>query len=114
MIVRRVLYAVCLLASVLVLIGLAAGVRVGMPIAPEDRLELPGAGFRVVRGAGAPDEDALQISGVGQDRSAVQAMSLLPVEAADYPILRYRFERFPGCSSSRCCSGAPTSPTRCT
>lgn len=95
MIVRRVLYALCLLASVLVLIGLAAGVRVGMPIAAEDRLELPGSGFRVVRGAGAPDEDALQISGVGHDRSAVQAMSLLPVEAADYPILRYRFERFP-------------------
>lgn len=95
MIVRRVLYAVCVLASVLVLIGFAAGVRWGMPMLPEDRLELPGSGFRVVRGAGAPDDDALQISGVGADRSAVQAMNLLPIDAGDYPILRYRFERFP-------------------
>lgn len=95
MIVRRVLFFLSLCISIPLLVAWAAGVRWGMPVAPADRLELPGSGFRVVMGAGAPDDDALQVSAVGKNRSAVQAMSLLPIEAADYPILRYRFERFP-------------------
>lgn len=76
-------------------LGLAAGLSWNTPLRPVRLQVLRGDAFRVVLGAGVQDEGALRVGAVGDDGNALQATVLDGIRAADYPILRYRFEDFP-------------------
>ena len=93
--IRVGVYAFALFACTLLLLFLAADTSWHMPLRPAHRITLHGANFRVVSGAGAQDEDALNIGSVGDDDNAVQTIALDHVGADDYPVLRYAFENFP-------------------
>lgn len=82
-------------AFVAVLLGWNAGVDWRSPWQPSQRIAMRGADFRVVMGGGAQDEDRLRIGAVGEERTALQSSARSDIEAAAYPLLRYRFEHFP-------------------
>ncbi|WP_440221807.1 hypothetical protein ACQQ2N_11960 [Dokdonella sp. MW10] len=92
---RRALFGVVMLLGTFVLLAWAAGLQPSSPFSPEQRMSLPGSGFRVVMGAGAEDDDRLRIGAVGEDRTALQSVVLNGIEADEYRLLRYRFEQFP-------------------
>ncbi len=92
---RRALFGMIVLSGTLLLLAWAAGLQPSSPFSPEQRMSLPGSGFRVVMGAGAEDDDRLRIGAVGEDRTALQSVVLNGIEADEYRLLRYRFEQFP-------------------
>ena len=76
----------------------AASIPPGAAVQPSQRLRHAGADFEVVAGTGAGivGERLLNISSIGRDQLAVQALPLAaPIDAADFPVLRYRWRRFP-------------------
>jgi len=65
---------------------------------PEQRLRYAGLDFHVVIGAGAGIDSGkrLGINAVGAEHMALQSLALKePIEAASFPILRYRWQEFP-------------------
>jgi hypothetical protein len=92
---RKALFCIAVTLSLLVLLCWAAGVDWRSPLAPEANRNWTGSEFRVVMGGAAQDEDRLRIGAVGENRTALQAIALNGVDAAENPILRYRFEQFP-------------------
>jgi len=94
-VIRTSVYAFALCVCTLLLLFLAADASWHMPLQPAHCITLHGANFRVVSGAGAQDEDALNIGSVGDDDNAVQTIALDHVGADDYPVLRYGFKKFP-------------------
>lgn len=92
---RRLLFAVALAASWLVLFGWAAGVSWNSPLTPLESRHFDGAQLRVVMGGGAEDGNALQIGAVGDQRTALQSVLVTNLRAEDNGILRYRFDQFP-------------------
>lgn len=85
---------VALLGLVLVLVW-AADVQPRSPWVSATQLEWPGASFRVVVGQGRSSPGGLHVSRAAGDHSALQALPLQGVDAADTPFLRYRFSDFP-------------------
>ena len=76
----------------------AASIPPSAAMQPSQRLRHAGAGFEVVAGTGAGivGDRLLNISSIGRDQVAVQALALpAPIDAADFPVLRYRWQRFP-------------------
>ena len=76
----------------------AASIPPGAAVQPSQRLRHAGADFEVVSGAGAGivGDRLLNIASIGSDHMAVQALALAtPIEAGDFPVLRYRWQRFP-------------------
>jgi hypothetical protein len=92
---RRALFVVAILLSGLVLMLWAATADLRSPLFPDQHRAWAGSDFRVVMGGAAQDESRLRIGAVGEDRTALQSVVLNGIEAAEYPILRYRFEQFP-------------------
>ena len=92
---RRLGCAVALALAWMVVLGWAAGLSWNTPLRPARTKSLTGDAFRVVLGAGVQDEGALRVGAVGDDGNALQSIELDGIRAADYPILRYRFEDFP-------------------
>ncbi|MEO8458887.1 MAG: hypothetical protein ABI451_00020 [Dokdonella sp.] len=92
---RRLLFAVALAASWLILLGWAAGVSWNSPLKPQETQHFDGAQLRIVMGGGAEDGNALQIGAVGEQRTALQSVLVTNLRAEDNAILRYRFDQFP-------------------
>ena len=92
---RRVLFAIALLASVLTVLAWAARIEWSSPLTSIERLAFNGSEFRVVMGGASHDEERLRIGAVGAERTALQSVVLDAIDAGEHRLLRYRFEDFP-------------------
>jgi len=93
---RTVVLGIAFGAVVLVLLGWASGASPGSPFEPAQRLRRAGADFRIVMGAGLESGRRLAIGAVGAERMALQSHVLAqPLDAARFPVLRYRWDNFP-------------------
>ncbi len=108
----RVPFLVALLAAFwIALVGWASDAPLGAAFQPSERIRLEGNDFHVVMGAGVESGRRLGINAVGAEHMALQSHALPEaVDAAAFPILRYRWKRFRARSSFRSCSAAPISP----
>ncbi len=93
--IRRSACVLVLALLWIVILGRAANVSWHAPWQPAQVRVLAGRDFRVVLGAGVEDADALRVGAIGDDGNALQSIRLEDLRAADFPILRYRFDRFP-------------------
>lgn len=93
--IRRIACVIVLALVWIFVLGWAAGLSWNTPLQPARSKTLAGDAFRVVLGAGVQDKGALRVGAVGDDGNALQSVALDGIRAADYPILRYRFEGFP-------------------
>jgi hypothetical protein len=90
-----VLIALLSIAWVL-LLGWAAEVPLSAPLVPAERMRQNGADFDVVMGAGVDNEKRLAINAVGAEHIALQSRKFAsPIDAAAFPLLRYRWDDFP-------------------
>ena len=92
---RKALFTFTLVIGVALILFWAAGVRWSSPFFATQERNWDGSDFRVVMGGAAQDETRLRIGAVGENRTALQSVALNGVEAAENPILRYRFDQFP-------------------
>ncbi|MFI4969689.1 MAG: hypothetical protein ACHP7D_05745 [Lysobacterales bacterium] len=92
---RRALFAVALAASWCLLLLWAADIDWRMPFAPATQRDFAGSAFHAVFGSATAQASRLHVSAPAQDFSALQSTALADVRAADFPVLRYRFENFP-------------------
>lgn len=88
-------FAAALAASWLVLLLWAAGADWRAPFAPSNERQLPGSRFHAVFGRATPAAQRLEVEAAAEDFSALQATQLPELNAADFPVLRYRFADFP-------------------
>jgi hypothetical protein len=91
---RRLAFAAALAASWLLLLLWAAGVDWRSPWSPEQRRVFAGENFRAVFGTATVEGRGLHVEAPAQDDSALQTVAV-DLEAADFPLLRYRFADFP-------------------
>ncbi len=92
---RNSFFALAVLLSVAGILAWAAGLQWSAPFFSSQPRHWDGSDFRVVIGGAAQDETRLRIGAVGENRTALQSVVLNGIEAAENPILRYRFEQFP-------------------
>jgi hypothetical protein len=92
---RRVVCAVIIAGVWLIVLGFAAGLVWTSPFGSAMQLPITARDFRVVQGAGVEDGSAMRIGSVGDDGSALQAVSIDHLHADEFPLLRYRFDGFP-------------------
>ena len=92
---RRAVCAAFIAGIWLIVLGFAAGLVWTSPPLPSLKLPIAARDFRVVQGAGVEDGTSMRIGSVGDDGSALQAVSIDHLSAADFPVLRYRFDGFP-------------------
>jgi len=96
--VRVPLLAILLAALWIGLLGWASEAPPGAAFQPTQRMRYAGSDFHVVIGAGAGIDSGkrLGINAVGAEHMALQSLSLSqPIDAAAFPILRYRWQDFP-------------------
>jgi hypothetical protein len=91
----RALFVPVLAASWLLLLLWAAAIDWRAPLAPAERHVIKGSELDAVYGTVIPRDEGLRVVSANEDRSALQAGRLVGVDAADFPILRYRFKSFP-------------------
>ncbi|HKE47770.1 MAG TPA: hypothetical protein VKB52_06870 [Rhodanobacteraceae bacterium] len=78
------------------LLGWVAEVPLGAAFQPAERMRFVGSDFHVVMGAGIENDKRLGINAVGAAHMALQSIALArPIDAAAYPVLRYRWQDFP-------------------
>ena len=78
------------------LLGWVAQVPLGAALQPDERMRLAGSDFHVVMGAGVENGRRLGINSIGAAHMALQSVTLAhPIEAAAFPVLRYRWQDFP-------------------
>lgn len=92
---RWAAFGLAAVISLTVLLGWAAGVDVSSPLWSQTVRTWNGTEFRVVMGGAAEDGTRLRVGTVGENRTALQSVALNGIDAAENPILRYRFEQFP-------------------
>jgi len=92
---RRAAFVVALAASWCVLLLWAAGVDWRAPISPDASRRFAAGEFRAVFGTAEPRDGSLHVDSAGEDFSALQSIAVPNVDAAMFPILRYRFGDFP-------------------
>jgi hypothetical protein len=93
---RHALAAIALIIVWVLLLGSAAGIPWSAPLRPQRQLELNGAQFRPVIGAGVEDGSALGVGAIAADGNALQSLTPdVPIHADEVPVLDYRFEDFP-------------------
>ena len=92
---RRLLFVVALLASVFLVLAWAAGLHWRAPLSAQQRNSLDGARFNAVMGNAVADGAGLRIAGLGEGDTALQSVTLNGLDAAEYSLLRYRFDGFP-------------------
>lgn len=81
--------------SAAAVIALAADLAWTSPWQPAQRLGWDGAAFLSVSGAALEEDGRLRVEEPGADATAVQSLATAPFEAADHPLLRYRFDGLP-------------------
>ena len=78
------------------LLGWASQAPLNAPFQPAQRTRYGGDDFRVVLGAAVEDGRRLSINAVGTDHMALQSVTpVAPLDAASFPVLRYRWQDFP-------------------
>ena len=92
---RRIAFAAIVAASWIVLLLWAAGGDWRSPWSPEQRRVYSGDSFRGVFGTAEVSATRLHVASPAEDFSALQSVAGVDVDAADFPLLRYRFEDFP-------------------
>ena len=92
---RRAAFVVALAMSWLILLMWAAGVDWRAPPAPASERSFPGSRFHAVFGSAIPQQQRLRVETAAEDHSVLQSTVLPELRAADFPVLRYRFEDFP-------------------
>ncbi len=92
---RKAIFAIAVLLSVAAIFAWAAGLQWSSPFFASQPRHWDGSDFRVVIGGAAQDETRLRIGAVGENRTALQSVSLNGIEASENSILRYHFEQFP-------------------
>lgn len=65
------------------------------PLSPRQNVTLKGIDFKPGIGAAVEEGEALGVGAISEDGNALQTTSLDRLRAADFPILRYRFDDFP-------------------
>ncbi len=92
---RRALFALFMLLGLAGVLAWASGIQWSSPFVTSEVRHWDGSDFRVVMGGAAQDETRLRIGAVGENRTALQSVVLNGIDAAENPILRYRFDQFP-------------------
>ncbi len=92
---RKSLFALFMLLGLGGILGWASDIQWSAPFRASQVRHWDGSDFRVVMGGAAQDETRLRIGAVGEDRTALQSVVLNGIDAAENPVLRYRFEQFP-------------------
>ena len=87
--------AVAIAASGCVLLLWAAVVDWRAPISPAVERHFSGSEFRAIFGSGRAQNGRLLVESAGEDFSSLQSTTLANLDAAQFPILRYRFDKFP-------------------
>ena len=94
--IRVPLLVVLLAVLWLALVGWASDAPPGAAFQPAERIRLEGNDFHVVMGAGVESGRRLGINAVGAEHMALQSHALPEaIDAAAFPILRYRWDAFP-------------------
>ena len=93
---RAVVLVLALAILWTLLLAVAASVPLGAGFEPAVRLRHAGSDFGIVTGAGIANGRRLGIAAAGTDHLAMQSHVLdPPVDAADFPVLRHRWQDFP-------------------
>ncbi|HEX5124675.1 MAG TPA: hypothetical protein VFV97_15645 [Rhodanobacteraceae bacterium] len=93
---RVALLVVALCALWLGLLGWASQAPLNAAFQPVERVRFEGSDFHVVFGAAVENGKRLAIAAVGPDHMALQsATPAAPLDAASFPVLRYRWQDFP-------------------
>lgn len=93
---RAALLVVALCALWLGLLGWASQAPLDAAFQPAARMRFEGSDFHVVLGAAVENGKRLGIAAVGPDHMALQSVTLAaPLDAASFPVLRYRWQDFP-------------------
>ncbi len=93
---RAFAFVVAVAATLVAILVVAARPEWDSDLLPAGQRSLPAAEFGIVTGAGEPVADGLRIRSAGEREVALQ--TLLPADgfdAADFDVLRYRFEDLP-------------------
>jgi len=78
------------------LLGWASQAPLNAPFQPAERMRSAGNDFHVVLGAAVENGKRLSINAVGTDHMALQSLApAAPLDAASFPVLRYRWQDFP-------------------
>ncbi|TLY51320.1 MAG: hypothetical protein E6K53_07860, partial [Gammaproteobacteria bacterium] len=93
--IRRVAFAIALVAIWLGVFGWAAGLRWNTPLAPRAHLALAGYDFHARFGSAERMGERLQVKTLGDDGTGLQTAMLARIAATDVPILRCRIANFP-------------------
>jgi hypothetical protein len=92
---RRLLFAVAMLVSIFAVLAWAAALDWRAPLRAASGHALDSQQFMPVMGAGSKEATGLRISTLGEGDTALQAVVLNGLDAAEYSLLRYRFDGFP-------------------
>ena len=92
---RMAAFVVAVALGAFVLLLWAAHVRWNTPWAPDAQRQFAGDQFAAVFGTADARDGHLHVATTAEDFSAVQSVALPNVDAANFPILRYRFADFP-------------------
>ena len=92
---RRIAFALAVLASWAILLLWAARVELSAPLSPAEQREFPGDDFTAVFGTGSAGAGRLRIASTGADYTSLQSLHPSDLEADRFPTLRYRFADFP-------------------
>jgi hypothetical protein len=92
---RRIAFALAVLASWMILLLWAARVDWTAPFSPAEEREFPGDDFSAVFGTGSAAADRLRVESSGADYTSLQSLNPSDLDAEKFPTLRYRFADFP-------------------
>lgn len=92
---RGAAFLAALIVAWTVLLLLVAGVRWDTPLTSAGHRVFAGSRFHSVFGTAQPADQRLQVTAPGEDLSSLQTTQLPELDAAQFPILSYRFEGFP-------------------
>lgn len=92
---RRIAFALAVLASWTILVLWVARVEWSAPFSPAEQREFPGDDFTAVFGTATADADRLRVASTGADYTSLQSLHPSDLDAERFPALRYRFADFP-------------------
>lgn len=92
---RHASFVAALAVAGAILLLLVAGVRWNTPLVSAGERAFPGSNFHAVFGDAEQDGQLLRVNAAAEDHSALQTAQVPSLDAAEFPILSYRFDAFP-------------------
>lgn len=92
---RRLAFALIVLACWMLLLAWAARIDVHAPFSPAQQREFSGDTFNAVFGTARADGTRLNVETTGPGFTSLQSLRPADIDAAAFPTLRYRFDDFP-------------------